>query len=241
MSTQKQIKDEDLYGAGFHSTRHADTKYAADRILSILYREFPELHRVIDVGCGVGTFLHSAKAHGAKHIKGVDGEWVNRDELVIVSSEFHSVDLKYPPQMDESYDLAITLEVAEHLPKENAEQFVEWLCNLAPVILFSAAIPGQGGVGHQNEAWQSYWAALFERQGFRVMDIIRPEIWHDQNIYFWYRQNILVYTKEGHFDSISRTSNPIDIIHPELYLQKLRLKSKSLSARIFGRIARFVN
>jgi SAM-dependent methyltransferase len=240
MRITQEMKNKDLYGSDFHSSRHIETKYAADRILSILYQEFPELNRVIDVGCGIGTFLHAAKAHGATQIKGVDGDWVNRTELVISASDFQSVDLNQPPLLDETYDLVISLEVAEHLPKERAERFIKWLCNLAPVILFSAAIPGQGGVGHQNEAWQSYWVNLFEKQGFKPLDIIRPEIWDDQNIYFWYRQNVLVFSKNSQSDSMKNTNNPIDIVHPELYLSKFLPKSLSLSARWVRRIKRFI-
>ena len=237
---KKNMKNADLYGGDFHTTRDADTEYDADRILSIVYREFTGLNRVIDVGCGVGTFLRAAKAHGAMHIMGMDGDWVNRSELVISSDAFQSVDLSTPTPMNETYDLAINLEVVEHLPKESAEQFIHWLCNLAPVILFSAAIPGQGGVGHQNEAWLSYWVVLFEKQGFRPLDIIRPEIWADQNIYFWYRQNTLVFTKKDKLQRIRDANNAIDIVHPELYLSKLPTKSTGLLAKLLRRIIRSI-
>jgi len=237
----KKNKNTELYGGDFHTTRHANTKYDADRILSIVYREFSELNRVIDVGCGVGTFLSAAKANGAKHLKGLDGAWVKQNELVIPWTDFLSVDLNNPPPVNETYDLAINLEVAEHLAKESAEQFIQWLCNLAPVILFSAAIPGQGGVGHQNEAWLSYWVGLFEKQGFQPLDIIRPEIWSDRNIYFWYRQNTLIFTKISHIELNKYTNTPIDIVHPELYLTKISPKLTGLCARLARKISNFIN
>ena len=240
MKVKQHMENKDLYGGAFHATRDIDTKYAADRILSILYQVFPELNKVIDVGCGIGTFLKVAKAHGATHIKGVDGDWVNQDELVIPEIHFESMDLNSPTLMNEQYDLAITLEVAEHLPRDSAAPFVHWLCNLAPVILFSAAIPGQGGVGHKNEAWQSYWVDIFENEGFEPLDIIRPEIWNDKDIYFWYRQNILVFSKIGKTKSKKNETNPIDIVHPELYLSKLPQKSVSLSQRLLRRIKRII-
>jgi hypothetical protein len=240
MINMQEANNTKLYGGDFHTTRDAQTKYDAERILSIVYREFQGLHRVIDVGCGVGTFLCAAKAHGAKHIKGLDGNWVMQNELVISSMDFQSVDLSNPPPMDETYDLAINLEVAEHLAKESAEHFIQWLCNLAPVILFSAAIPGQGGVGHRNEAWLSYWVGLFGKQGFRPLDLIRPEIWGDQNIYFWYRQNTMIFIKNNRPHQIGDINFALDIVHPELYMSKFSPKSNSLSTRLLRQIARLI-
>ena len=241
MKNIQKAKNFELYGGDFHTARDAVTKYAADRILSIVYREFPGLNRVIDVGCGVGTFLRAAQAHGASHIKGLDGDWVNRDKLVISSTDFQSVDLSNRPSINETYDLVINLEVAEHLAKEDAEQFIQWLCNLAPIILFSAAIPGQGGVGHQNEAWLSYWVGLFEKQGFRPLDLIRPEIWVDQNIYFWYRQNTVIFTKNSQSDQFRHTNIPIDIVHPELLISKTPPRLTSMSARLVRIVERYIN
>ncbi len=241
MMHKKKSKNTELYGGDFHTSRNADTKYDADRILSIVYREFTGLNRVIDVGCGVGTFLCAAKAHGATHIMGLDGDWVNRSELVISSTAFQSVDLTKLPPINETYDLAINLEVAEHLPLESAEHFIQWLCNLAPVILFSAAIPGQGGVGHQNEAWLSYWVGLFEKWGFRPLDLIRPVIWDDKNIHFWYRQNTVIFIKNTKPNQIRSTNIPIDIVHPELLMSKNPPRLTSLSARLVKIVKRIIN
>ena len=84
---------EKLYGSEFHASRDRDTRYAAMRILNILYEKFPNLNRVIDVGCGVGTFLNVAKELGALYIKGIDGVWVNPDQLVIEANSFEAIDL----------------------------------------------------------------------------------------------------------------------------------------------------
>jgi SAM-dependent methyltransferase len=240
MKLKKEIENSDLYGGDFHATRDIDTRYAADRILSILYQDYSHFNKVIDVGCGIGTFLNVAKALGSKFIVGVDGDWVNRDDLVIPQEFFHAMDLNSPTLLDESYDLAISLEVAEHLPKESAERFVHWLCGLAPVILFSAAIPGQGGVGHKNEAWLSYWVELFRKEDFIPLDIIRPKIWDDDNIYFWYRQNIVVFSSIEKAPTVHAAINPRDLVHPKLYLSKLPKKSASLIQRLVRRVKCFI-
>ena len=70
------------------------------------------------------------------------------------------------------------LEVAEHIPPECADIFVESLTwGLAPVIMFSAAVPGQGGTLHLNEQWPAYWASKFAQHGYVLIDCLRPQLW----------------------------------------------------------------
>ena len=95
------------------------------------------------------------------------------------------------------YDAVITIEVAEHLAPERADSFVDDLCRHADTVVFSAAIPGQGGKGHKNEQWQSYWAEKFEARGFATFDVFRPNLLRDPGVLPWFRQNILLFAKDG--------------------------------------------
>ncbi len=228
------------YSGAFHSLRHQETSYAAEQILSILLKQIPAIHSSVDVGCGVGTFLSVLNKLGVEDTLGLDGDWVDKNVLVIPSSSFQSADLSNPPDVGETYDLAICLEVAEHLTASEAKTFIGWLCRLSSLILFSAAIPRQGGVHHLNEAWQSYWARLFADNGFYHVDLIRPQIWEDKSIPVWYRQNTLVYVKQGsnvavgHFQSL-----PLDVVHPELYLMRCGVPQQGLLQRLFRRLNPF--
>src|SRR5690606_16087480 len=110
---------------------------------------------VVDVGCGLGTFLRAFKDLGVKDVYGLDGPWVRRDLLYkyIEEGEFEEADLEKPIEVTRRFDLAISLEVAEHLSEARADGFVADLGKLSDNILFSAAIPGQGGDHHINEQW----------------------------------------------------------------------------------------
>jgi hypothetical protein len=102
--------------------------------------------------------------------------------LAIPSEAVVEHDLRESVTITRTFDLAVSLEVAEHLPPERGEGFVEDLCRLAPVVLFSAAVPGQGDpkhTGHLNERWQSYWASLFHERGYERAECVRPAIWED--------------------------------------------------------------
>ena len=119
-----------------------------------------------------------------------------------------------------TYDLAISLEVAEHLTEKSGQRLVRLLTNLAPVVLFSAAIPGQGGKNHINEQWQSYWVELFAQEKYVCYDIFRGIFWNVKEISPWYRQNMFLFVSNSTRldDAIEEIySIPLNIIHPEIY------------------------
>jgi len=180
-----------LYPPDFYADRRLHTGYAARRLLAALPAALPRAS-VADLGCGTGTWLAAALASGAQVAFGVEGDWVTPAMLDDPRIALTAHDLEQPfagPRVD----LALSLEVAEHLSPARAPGFVADLVALAPAVLFSAAIPGQGGVGHRNEQWQSWWAGQFAAHGYTAHDIIRPAIWADDAIPAWYRQNAVLY------------------------------------------------
>lgn len=152
---------------------------------------------VVDVGCATGAWLSVFHEQGVETIVGLDGAYVDRARLLIPSGSFRPTDLTKPFSLEERYDLAVSLEVAEHLPEASAEGFVTSLCRLAPIVLFSAAVPGQMGTHHINEQWPDYWRTLFAACSFRMLDPFRPLLWHNERVALWYRQNLFLYIQEG--------------------------------------------
>jgi SAM-dependent methyltransferase len=180
-----------LYPSDFYSNRRERTAYAAVRILDALPSGLVR-RRVADVGCGTGTFLAAALASGTEQAIGLEGDWVQPGQVDDPRIALLTRNLEEPLQLP-PVDLVLCLEVAEHLSPARAESFVAELARAAPAVLFSAAIPNQGGVGHRNEQWQGWWARLFEKEGRLAFDTIRPQIWADDDIPAWYRQNMVLY------------------------------------------------
>lgn len=216
------------YTREFYTDRHRKTAYAATTILSLLAERIPPIHSAIDVGCGVGTWLSVLKERDVTEIQGIDGGWVDTRLLQIPRECFKQADLTSQLRLPRRYDLAISLEVAEHLPPADARGFVRSLTDLSDFVLFSAAIPYQGGRNHINEQWQSYWGDMFAAHDYVLGDFIRPRIWNDERIPFWYRQNTLFfYSQRRHADvaepdgSREAPSLPLDLVHPEWYLAKI--------------------
>lgn len=159
----------------------------------------PRPRSVVDVGCGAACWLSVFQEHGVERVLGLDGDHLPRSVLKVRPDHFRAVDLSLPFGLErERFDLAMSLEVAEHLPARSAEGFIASLCRLAPLVLFSAAIPGQGGTDHVNEQWPWYWRHFFSQQGFRMFDPIRPVILHDARVSWWYRQNLYLFVKDEH-------------------------------------------
>ncbi len=223
-----------------HSTRHQKTVYSATTILSLLLKKIPPVASAVDVGCGVGTWLSVLKKEkGVKTIQGLDGDWVDESWLEIPQDFFQRTDLSQPFNLSQSFDLAISLEVAEHLPPARAKDFVHSLTELSDCVLFSAAIPFQGGKNHVNEQWHSYWVELFAAQGYLAYDCIRTEIWNDDQIPFWYRQNILFFARKERTAEIKATplnavngTLPLLAVHPDLYLSKI-YEAKSVKGSLW--------
>ncbi len=130
-------------------------------------------------------------------VRGIDGDYVDKSRLQIAPECFTAADLTRPLVLNERYDLALCLEVAEHLDPASGAGLVHALTALAPVVLFSAAVPGQGGIGHVNEQWPEYWRRQFEERGFRMVDVIRPLIRDDCRVEWWYRQNIVMFAAQA--------------------------------------------
>lgn len=189
---------------------------------------------VVDVGCGTGTFLHVFEKHGVKKILGIDGDWVNKEQIAkhIKPDKFIIVDLEKGIEVDEKFDLAVCLEVMEHLEEIHADKIVKNLTKLSDIIFFSAAIPGQPGQNHVNLQWPVYWNKKFQQFGYTFHDVLRPIFWNKNDLAWWYRQNMFIVVKNGieyklkGFD-LYKDSEIKSFIHPDFYMEGAR-KLKSL-------------
>lgn len=208
----------------------ADTAAPSARIILPMLLQHFRFASAVDIGCGDGGWLAALQHCGVADIQGVDGPWHSGQSLKIPAERFQRTHLDQPLKLGRQFDLAISLEVAEHLHAERAADFVAELTGLAPVVLFSAAIPGQGGLNHFNEQWPAYWAELFAQRGYAAIDLFRLAIWNDPQVAWWYKQNILLYVARDKLATVpalqAAVREPAEIlplIHPEPWQRTLRL------------------
>jgi SAM-dependent methyltransferase len=193
---------------------HATNRQTLDsprKVMPILFdRRWPT--SILDVGCGTATWLHVARAFGVEDVFGVDGVAMEADQLLIPTDVFRVVDLRAPWNLERKFDVALCLEVAEHLDARAGGLLVEMLTAHADEIVFSAACPGQPGQHHINCQWPVYWQEVFNRVGFTCSDAIRWKIWDDHTIDVWYRQNMFVATRDAR---AGREERLRAVIHPD--------------------------
>jgi len=224
------------YGRAFYASEtEASVRCAREMVPIIL--DYVKPKSVVDFGCGVGAFLAAFREFGINEILGIDGSWIDKNSLIIPHGSFMCADLKEPISLTQEYDLAISLEVAEHIPEECADIFVDSLTRAAPIIVFSAAIPLQGGERHINEKWQDYWAQKFKKHGYIAIDCIRKGIWKNRNVDFYYAQNTILYAKKDILKDNPRLNKEaracsqemLSLVHPDLFLRRSGLRGAAVS------------
>ena len=214
---------------------------------------------ILDVGCGDGTWLSVLREEqGITDLHGVDGVHVlEAGALRIPREQFTPFDLggdldELAKKIDRVFDVCISLEVAEHLPRSQAERFVQVLTSKAAVVVFSAAIPFQDGTNHLNLEWPGEWANRFLTHDYWPIDELRFQLWDNPEVEFWYRQNIVTYVsgdllaREPHLASMARATTKRGVpslVHPVLYernVQGLSLIQNSRRMVVANALARWV-
>lgn len=190
----KEVYDERFY------LRQRDRSYlSAKKVLAKLNSIYTDISSVMDVGCGVGTWLKVWQEINPQcQILGLDANELPEEKLCIKRANLKIADFSNLDKslvQNKKFDLVESLEVAEHIPEENAKEFIDFLTRYADIVLFSAAAKNQPGDCHVNTQYADYWNEIFKEKGFKCFDILRSELWEDKEICWWYRQNITIYAK----------------------------------------------
>jgi len=218
---------------------HGSRRSAKEVIPLVL--ELLQPQSVIDIGCGVGSWLAVFKEFGVQDVLGVDFDFVDRNLLKIPEEQFFPFDLKQPLKIDRKFDLVMCLEVAGYIPHESAEMFVNSLIELGPIVLFSAAVPFQDDPTIQvNQRWPEYWASYFKQKGYVVIDCLRKKIWNNSNVSWWFAQNLLLFVRQDYLENnelLKREfentyTSQLAIVHPQLYMAKRLLGIRTLLSEL---------
>ncbi len=218
-----------------------EASYKAATIILPIVADLIKPKTVVDIGCGTGMWLKVwDNIIGVKDYLGVEGPYLEKEKIQVDGGKIILKDLKGNLDIDRKFDLAMSLEVAEHLPETTAHQFIKTLTQLSDVVFFSAAIPGQIGTYHINEQYPEYWVAIFKELGYTPIDCIRDLIWNNAEIEFWYQQNILLFVKSDKVQNYPALSAYLHTasnqnftrIHPVIY--NLKLKQVKNTETVFG-------
>ncbi len=221
------------YDQEFFDEREGLSLQSARIVVPVVLR-YVRPRTVVDVGCARGAWLKVFLENGVERVLGIDGPQVDPATLHIDPQCFRAVDLDRAFEIEGGpFDLAVCLETAEHLSLKAGKALVKTLARAAPVVLFSAALPGQGGTHHVNEQWPWFWKRLFEAEGFTRLDPIRREIWQNPAVALWYRQNTFLYASE-------RAIAESPVLQKEAEIAR-QVRLELVNGRILRRGVRFSN
>lgn len=176
---------------------------------------------LVDVGCGTGTWLRAAHDCGINDLMGIEGVVAPTNQLLVDPGCITRGDLTRPLAIQRQFDLALCLEVGEHLDPGAANTLVASLTSLADTVVFSAACPDQPGQHHVNCQWPAYWQGLFNSHSFACSDTIRWRLWELDSVEPWYRQNMFVARR----DPMAAGSEPRipAVFHPAMVVDEIML------------------
>jgi SAM-dependent methyltransferase len=162
---------------------------------------------VVDIGCGHGSLLSAfSRVSPEVKVRGFDNSraaLAKSKSKGLNVSRFNLADLRGKKLQElagavGASDVAVCLEVAEHLPFWHATKLVR-LLTACDVVIFSAAHPNQGGVLHVNEQPAEYWIKKFAKEDFLLdgaNDAFREDV-AALNLPSWYKQNVNVFRRRG--------------------------------------------
>ncbi len=173
---------------------------------------------ILDVGCGNGTWLSVCEKYNISDFQGIDNSALGSSEIYIHKNKIINRDLTSLFNLDRTFDVVLCLEVAEHLPESAANTLIDSLVLHSKNIIFSAAIPMQGGQDHINEQPTEFWVNLFNQKGYTAYDPFRLKFWADSSINWWYRQNMILYSTVEY----TLPKFNYSFIHPECYYSTMQ-------------------
>lgn len=217
-------ENKQLYSDEFYKINAKESFESAKKIINILIKYYAP-KSVLDIGCGVGTWLKAWKEASATKVLGIDTNEMPENALYIPRKNIKVFDFEVDKlDIEDKFDLAMSLECFEHITKKHEDNAFNTLVNSADIILFSAGIPFQVGTNHINCHKLAYWVDKFKQKGYKCYDIIRPEcIKQSLNVGSWYMQNILVFAKNDKA-SIIEANGAVSIANPVMFYHNEILK-----------------
>jgi len=184
-----------IYPAEYYRKRRQPAKLRCDAHIARALETHFAPNSVIDFGCGIGGLLSYFERKGVE-IRGVDGHDAAREHCIISRSDLDIRDLRQPFDAGRRFDLAVAIELVEHIPSRYADTLVRSIVSSASDVVLTAARPGQGGRHHVNERGATYWSDKFGMEGY-VRDESSEETLRelfDQHVPAFYADNLLVFS-----------------------------------------------
>lgn len=164
----------------------------ADALIAV----FHDVKSTIDVGCGTGYYAGRFAAMGVDRAVGIEPNPITGTYLG--GAEAITADVTAGDDLGlGAFDLAMSLEVVEHIPRERHDRFFDFLCSSARrYVVFAGGTPGQAGVGHIACRPETEWEAELNQRGW-VRHPHLTRFLRTSAFYWWSRRNTMVFVPKG--------------------------------------------
>ena len=185
--------DEKGFWIGSNNLPHRFDQGVANYIRE--YMQKHSLQFVIDIGCGDGSYVSYLEATERYNIYafGYDG---NPETARITNGECLIQDFTVPVALGR-YELVLSLEVGEHIPRKYEDVFIDNIIQSAKDhIILSWAIEGQGGDGHVNCRNNDYIVGKMENKGY-LLNRYETDSIREASHLSWLKNTLMVFQKEN--------------------------------------------
>ena len=188
-----------MYNATYYACVDGDAMRSRDPMSESIIADLKP-RTLIDAGCGTGALMEAIRDRGVETcgLEYSDAGLVRCRQRGLTVRPYNILRDAIPGDLTER-DVAISFEVAEHLPESGADRLVDLLCGLSNVVVFSAAEPGQGGNEHLNEQPHAYWIAKFASRGWqfdRSLSEAWRQQWTERQVAWFYTANLMIFRKQ---------------------------------------------
>jgi SAM-dependent methyltransferase len=195
-----RLSHDVIYDDGYFQFVEKTTAQSANVIAKSIIRSFHP-STLVDVGCGTGALLECLREEGVT-VKGLEYaeaalKSCRKRRLVVLKFDVMTDPL---PLEFTNADVVVSMEVGQQLVESSSDRYVDMLCEIAPVVIFSSGTPGQGDRKPINEQPHSYWIERFSQRGFRFderLSLHWREDWKNQGIARWFCNNVMIFSRDN--------------------------------------------
>lgn len=218
----EHLTHDEIYDGGYFQYVERTTGQSADVIANSIIETFHP-SSVVDVACGTGILLDRLRAKGVQQVKGLEfaKEGLKLCHMRQLEVKKFDVENDQLPQEMGNADVVISMEAGHQLHEASANRYVDLLCQIADVVVFSSATPGQGDRYPRNEQHHQYWIEKFGERGYQIdgeTTLQWRTKWQAHGTEAWFYRNAMIFRR----DSKARLDMKAYIVYRYDFIRQVR-------------------
>ncbi len=197
---EKTAQHDEIYDADYYTSLVDPTmQISADTIADAIVAAFSP-RTIADIGCGTGVLMLALQKRGVS-CQGFEYSAAALETCRKRGLQVTPLNIETDPiPAGVRVDVAISTEVAEHLPESCADRFLDVLTALSDTVVLTAADTSpHSSTDHVNEQPLSYWIAKMDARGYTYLESLtegwRPQ-WRQAGVAACFFDAIMAFSKK---------------------------------------------